>query len=366
LVLPSPAIAQSLAGLGFSTATCHFTMKETAGESVFLRRFSRDNHSIGTGLVMTTLLYSHPACLAHDTGFGHPECSKRLQAVMDALEGDEFATLERRLAPRASLDQIAAVHDRRYVEAVLAAIPEEGHVLLDGDTTASPGSGEAALRAAGALVAAIDAVIVGEAANAFCAVRPPGHHAESDQAMGFCLFNNVAIGAEHARRAHGLDRVAVIDFDVHHGNGTQHMFERDPKLFYGSTHQWPLYPGTGASEERGCGNIVNVPLPPGAGSAEFREAMSSQLLPALERFQPDLVIISAGFDAHASDPLAMLELVEADYAWVTKALAALAQRHCRGRLVSALEGGYDLDALSRSAAAHVRSLMKAGTDQGTA
>jgi acetoin utilization deacetylase AcuC-like enzyme len=315
---------------------------------------------------MTTLLYTHPACLDHDTGPGHPECSDRLRAVIGALEAEEFALLERRLAPRATLDQIAAVHDRRYVEAVLEAIPEQGQVLLDGDTTASPGSGEAALRAAGALIAAIDAVVAGEGANAFCAVRPPGHHAESDQAMGFCLFNNVAIGAEHARRAHGLDRIAVIDFDVHHGNGTQHMFERDPRLFYASTHQWPLYPGTGASEERGCGNIVNAPLPPGAGSAEFREAMTARVLPALERFQPDLIIISAGFDAHAADPLAMLELVEADYSWVTKALADLAAVHCGGRLVSALEGGYDLAALSRSAAAHVRGLMSAGANPRTA
>jgi acetoin utilization deacetylase AcuC-like enzyme len=315
---------------------------------------------------MTTLLYTHPACLDHDTGPGHPECSDRLRAVMAALEAEEFASLERRSAPRATLDQIAAVHDRRYVEAVLAAIPVEGHVLLDGDTTASPGSGEAALRAAGALVAAIDAVMAGEAANAFCAVRPPGHHAESDQAMGFCLFNNVAIGAEHARQAHGLERVAVIDFDVHHGNGTQHMFERDPGLFYASTHQWPLYPGTGSAEERGCGNIVNAPLPPGASSAEFRDAMSQRVLPALGRFRPELLIISAGFDAHAADPLAMLELVEADYAWITKLLAELAQIHCQGRLVSALEGGYDLAALSRSAAAHVRSLMEAGETEGTA
>jgi len=314
---------------------------------------------------MTTLLYTHPACLDHDTGPGHPECSDRLRAVIGALEAEEFALLERRLAPRATLDQIAAVHDRRYVEAVLEAIPADGYVLLDGDTTASPGSGEAALRAAGALVAAVDAVIGGEADNAFCAVRPPGHHAESSQAMGFCLFNNVAIGAEHARRAHGLERVAVIDFDVHHGNGTQHMFERDAGLFYASTHQWPLYPGTGAPEERGLGNIVNAPLPPGAGSAEFREAMTETVLPALDRFGPELVLVSAGFDAHAADPLAMLELVETDYAWVTRALAELARTHCGGRLVSALEGGYDLAALALSAAAHVRSLMDAISNRGT-
>jgi acetoin utilization deacetylase AcuC-like enzyme len=310
---------------------------------------------------MATLFLTHPACLEHDTGPGHPECADRLRAVIGALETEAFALLDRRLAPLATREQIARVHDEDYIDSVFASIPDQGYVPLDGDTIVSPGSGEAALRAAGALVAAVDAVIAGEADNAFCAVRPPGHHAEIDQAMGFCVFNNVAIGALQAREEHGLERIAVVDFDVHHGNGTQHMFEDDPGLFYASTHQWPLYPGTGAREERGCGNIVNAPLPPMAGSADFRLAMAEEVLPALDRFRPELVIISAGFDAHAADPLAMLELVEADYAWVTNALADLARTHCDGRLVSALEGGYDLTALAASAAAHVRALMAAGT-----
>jgi acetoin utilization deacetylase AcuC-like enzyme len=310
---------------------------------------------------MATLFLTHPACLEHDTGPGHPECADRLRAVIGALETEAFALLDRRLAPLATREQIARVHDEDYIDSVFASIPDQGYVPLDGDTIVSPGSGEAALRAAGALVAAVDAVIAGEADNAFCAVRPPGHHAEIDQAMGFCVFNNVAIGALQAREEHGLERIAVVDFDVHHGNGTQHMFEDDPGLFYASTHQWPLYPGTGAREERGCGNIVNAPLPPMAGSADFRLAIAEEVLPALDRFRPELVIISAGFDAHAADPLAMLELVEADYAWVTNALADLARTHCDGRLVSALEGGYDLTALAASAAAHVRALMAAGT-----
>ncbi|MFZ5789240.1 MAG: histone deacetylase family protein [Pseudomonadota bacterium] len=310
---------------------------------------------------MATLLFTHPACLDHDTGPGHPECADRLRAIIGALETEAFALLERRLAPLATREQIARVHDEDYIDSVFASIPDQDYALLDGDTVVSPGSGEAALRAAGALVAAVDAVIAGEADNAFCAVRPPGHHAEVDQAMGFCVFNNVAIGALQAREEHGLERIAVVDFDVHHGNGTQHMFEDDPGLFYASTHQWPLYPGTGAREERGCGNIVNAPLPPMAGSADFRLAMAEEVLPALDRFRPELVIISAGFDAHAADPLAMLELVEADYAWVTNALVDLARTHCDGRLVSALEGGYNLAALAASAAAHVRALMHAGT-----
>ena len=215
------------------------------------------------------------------------------------------------------------------------------------------------MRAAGAVVAAIDAVLAGEGTNAFCAVRPPGHHAERDRAMGFCLFNNIAVGAHHARAAHGMERVAAIDFDVHHGNGTQDIFWSDRTLFYASTHQSPLYPGTGARNERGVGNIVNAPLRPGTGSQEFRAAMRDLILPALDSFAPDLVLISAGFDAHRADPLAGLEFVEADFAWITEQLVELAARHCNGRIVSSLEGGYDLGALSRSAAAHVGALMNA-------
>jgi acetoin utilization deacetylase AcuC-like enzyme len=308
---------------------------------------------------MATILFTHEACFAHDTGRHHPESPARLEAVLDGLSGPAFAALDRRSAPLAELDDLARAHARRFVDALLGAIPKEGHGAIDADTIVSPGSGEAALRAAGAVCAAVDAVCAGEARNAFCAVRPPGHHAEIARAMGFCLFNNIAVGARRARAVHGLGRVAAIDFDVHHGNGTQAIFEADASLFYGSTHQFPLYPGTGAREERGVGNIVNAPLRPNAGSAEFRAAMSDIVLPALDAFRPELVMISAGFDAHRADPLAELNLVEADFAWATERLAELAGRHAKGRVVSSLEGGYDLDALAASAAAHVAALMAA-------
>jgi len=308
---------------------------------------------------MTTLLVTHEACFGHDPGRGHPESPARLKAVLSALEAPAFAGLERRIAPLAEIEQIARVHARLYVERVLQAIPSSGYVGFDPDTIASSGSGEAALRAAGAVTAAVDAVVAGEARNAFCAVRPPGHHAEAGRAMGFCLFNNVAVGAEQARKVHNLARIAVVDFDVHHGNGTQHMFQRDADLFYASTHQWPFYPGTGAADETGVGNIVNVPLAPMSGSPEFRAAMTEIVLPALRRFRPDLLLVSAGFDAHADDPLASLRLGEADFEWVTRALVAVADECCGGRVVSTLEGGYDLPALAASAAAHVRALMSA-------
>ncbi|MFQ5954979.1 MAG: histone deacetylase family protein [Kiloniellales bacterium] len=308
---------------------------------------------------MTTVLFTHPACLDHDTGSRHPEHPGRLQAVLEALEAEAFTALKRRQAPRAEIAQIARVHAADYIQAVLDAVPAEGRVHLDPDTVVSASSGEAALRAAGAVCAAVDAVVSGEASNAFCAVRPPGHHAERARAMGFCLFNNVAVGAEQAREAHRLKRVAVMDFDVHHGNGTQHSFEDDADLMYASTHQWPFYPGTGAAQERGVGNIVNVPLPAMAGSLEFRQAMTRTVLPAIEAFGPDLVMISAGFDAHAADPLAALRLEVSDFGWATAELARLAGRHCSGRLVSTLEGGYDLPALASSAAAHVQALMAA-------
>ncbi|HEY0527117.1 MAG TPA: histone deacetylase family protein [Stellaceae bacterium] len=306
---------------------------------------------------MTTILYTHKACLQHDPGSYHPESPARLRAVLDALAAPEFAALERREAPLADIEDIARVHPRPYIERVLAAVPKTGHAGLDADTVLSPGSGEAALRGAGAACAAVDAVIAGEADNAFCATRPPGHHAEPTRAMGFCLFNNVAIAALRARQVHGLERVAVVDFDVHHGNGTQAMFEDDAQLFYGSTHQSPLYPGTGARAETGVGNIVNVPLRPMSGSAEFRHAMTAVILPALDDFRPDLVIVSAGFDGHRRDPLAQLDLTDGDYAWITRKLRDCADTYAQGRLVSALEGGYDLEALASSAAAHVRTLM---------
>ena len=308
---------------------------------------------------MTTALFTHSACLGHDTGPGHPERIERLEAIAEALAAPRFDELDRREAPRAGHADLLRVHPAAHVDHVLASVPAEGYGALDADTMVSPGSGEAALRAAGAVVAAIDAVMGGEVGNAFCAVRPPGHHAEADRAMGFCLFNNVAVGAHHARAKHGIRRVAVVDFDVHHGNGTQHIFERDAALFYASTHQMPLYPGTGAEDEQGVGNICNAPLPPRAGSDLFRKAMERRVLPALEAFAPELLIVSAGFDAHEADPLAELMLTEADYAWATDALVDVAKKHCLGRLVSALEGGYNLDALARSAAIHVERLMAA-------
>ncbi len=306
---------------------------------------------------MTTLLYTHPACLEHDPGHYHPESPARLRAVLEALAAPEFARLDRRSAPEAAIDEIARVHPRRFVERLLAAVPREGHRGIDADTVLCPASGRAALHAAGAVVAAVDAVAAGEGNNAFCAVRPPGHHAEPQRSMGFCLFNNVAIGAHRARAAHDLSRVAVVDFDVHHGNGTQACFAADAGFFYGSTHQSPLYPGTGARSETGIGNIVNVPLPPGAGSRQFRLGFSDAILPALDAFRPEMLLISAGFDAHRDDPLAQLRLDESDYMWATEQLLELARQHAAGRVVSTLEGGYDLAALGRSAAAHVRVLL---------
>src|SRR5246127_4060241 len=280
---------------------------------------------------MTTFLYTHPACLEHDPGRHHPEGPARLRAVLDALADPEFARLERREAPEAALEDLVAVHPRAHVDRVLRAVPKSGHVGIDADTILSPASGGAALRAAGAVVAAVDAVVAREAENAFCAVRPPGHHAEPQRAMGFCLFNNAAIGALRAREVHGLARVAVVDFDVHHGNGTQAAFEADETLFYASTHQFPLYPGTGSASETGVGNVVNVPLRPMAGSSHFRFGMSERILPALDAFRPELVLVSAGFDAHRRDPLAQLMLEEADYAWVTEKLLEVAYTHAEGR-----------------------------------
>jgi acetoin utilization deacetylase AcuC-like enzyme len=309
---------------------------------------------------MTTALFTHSACLYHETPPGHPESSDRLRAVLHALEGEAFQYLAREEAPPAAREELARVHPTFYVDAVLNAVPETGYASLDPDTHVSSGSGEAALRAAGALVAAVDRVMAGKVKNAFCAVRPPGHHAEPTRAMGFCLFNNVAIGALHARARHGLKRIAVVDFDVHHGNGTQVMFEEDEDLFFASSHQMPLYPGTGRAQERGrAHNILNAPLDPGAGSHEFRQAWDNTILPALDAFRPDFVLISAGFDAHRRDPLANLNLTEADFAWATEKVCAVARARCAGRVVSTLEGGYDLKALADSSVAHVKALMAA-------
>lgn len=307
---------------------------------------------------MTVALITHPACLEHDTGPWHPERPDRLRRVLQALEHPHFSTLLRDLAPLATEEQLLRVHPPEYVQGILSVSPEPGQrVALDADTIMSTGSREAALRAAGGAVMAVDAVMEGWAKQVFVAARPPGHHAERDRPMGFCLFANAAIAARHAQARWGLSRVAVVDFDVHHGNGTQDIFQADPTLFYASSHQYPCYPGTGSAEERGVGNIVNAPLPPGSGSAAFREAWEVLILPALEAFQPELLVISAGFDAHKADPLAQLRLEASDFAWLTGELMRLARAQCQGRVVSLLEGGYDLDALAESAAAHVRALM---------
>jgi acetoin utilization deacetylase AcuC-like enzyme len=308
---------------------------------------------------MTTVLYTHPVCIEHETGRHHPERPDRLRYVLAGLDAPEFSTLDRKDAPLATADDVALAHPKDHVADVLGSVPATGLAMIDADTVVSPKSGEAALRAVGAILAAVDDVFEGRARNGFCATRPPGHHAEAAQSMGFCLFNNVVIAAHHARRKHGIRRIAVMDFDVHHGNGTQHLFQSDRDLFYGSTHQMPLYPGTGAVSERGVGNIVNAPLRPGAGSDEFRSAMTEIILPAITTFDPELLLISAGFDAHRDDPLGGLGLVEEDYAWATAELCRVADECCDGRVVSTLEGGYDLEALRDSAAAHVAALMAA-------
>ena len=307
---------------------------------------------------MAVAVVTHDACLQHDPGPGHPERIDRLRSVLAALDAPEFAYLLREDAPPASAEAIVAVHQRGYVETLLALdVPAGEHVALDGDTILSAGSIEAALHAAGGAVRGVDLVMERRADAAFVAVRPPGHHAEPDRGMGFCLFNNVAIAAHRARSHWGLSRIAVADFDVHHGNGTQAAFWDDPDLFFASSHQSPFYPGSGAREERGAAsNIANAPLPAGAGSSEFRAVWRRELLPAIDAFGPELLLISAGFDADARDPLAQMLLETHDYAWLTRELLELARAHCGGRIVSLLEGGYDLTALGQGAAAHVRAL----------
>jgi acetoin utilization deacetylase AcuC-like enzyme len=299
-------------------------------------------------------VFTHAACLAHDTGPGHAERPQRLGAVIEALR-EGFDDIDWREAPRASRGQLLRVHDEALLDAVLESRSSQ-RIALDPDTVLSPASAEAALRAAGAAVAAVDAVMSGEAATVFCAVRPPGHHATRAAPMGFCLFNNAAVGAAHALDRHGLARVSIVDFDVHHGNGTQDIFEAEPRVQYLSSHQSPLYPETGHAHERGVGNVLNAPLPPGTGSRGFRAAWEDLLLPALDAFRPQLLLVSAGFDAHWRDPLAQLQLDADDYAWLTGELRRLADRHAAGRLVSTLEGGYDLQALRECSAAHVAAL----------
>ena len=309
---------------------------------------------------MRVALFTHGDCLGHDTGPGHPECADRLRVVLRVLEHPDFASLLREAAPLATAEQLRRVHGRDHVERILAMQDGLATPLhLDEDTVVGPGSVSAALRAAGGAVAAVDAVMEGWARAAFVAVRPPGHHAEPARAMGFCLFNSVAVATQWARDRWGLRRVAVVDFDVHHGNGTQAMFAADPDLFYASSHQWPCYPGTGEEAERGvAGNVVNAVLAPGADGAAFRAAWDGRLLPALEAFAPELLILSAGFDAHRADPLAQVRAEVDDFDWLTGRLMDVAERHCRARLVSVLEGGYDLGALAACSGAHVRRLMQ--------
>ncbi len=310
---------------------------------------------------MTTVLLSSAGCLAHDTPPAHPECADRLRAVLRALEAEPFQYLVRAEATPASLEALKRVHSRDLVDAILGPWAQRARAevffSIDADTVMSAGTAEAAQLAAGAVIDAVDLVISAKARNAFCAVRPPGHLATADQAMGFCLFNNIAVAAAHALHEHQLKRVAIADFDVHHGNGTQAIFERDPRVLFVSSHQSPLYPETGGEDECGVGNIVNGTLPAGSGSHAFRELWHERLLPRMHAFRPQLVLVSAGFDAHRSDPLADLRLGTEDYAWITERLVSVARKHAGGRLVSTLEGGYDLTALAASVAAHVTALQ---------
>ena len=308
---------------------------------------------------MATLFITHPACLNHLTPPGHPERPDRLRAIERVFASDKFQGLVRADAPAADFDTIALCHPMDYVTALRDASPTSGLVQIDADTSMSPGSFEAALRAAGGGVYAVDEVMAGRISNAFVATRPPGHHTETARPMGFCLFNNAAIAARYAQKRYGIDRAAVVDFDVHHGNGSQDIFWSDQTVMYCSTHQMPLYPGTGARSERGeHDTVVNAPLSPGDGGAKFREAFESVILPRLRDFRPELIVISAGFDAHQRDPLANLNLVEADFLWATQKIMEVAQASANGRVVSMLEGGYDLEGLSNSAAAHVSALMQ--------
>ncbi|PZX39415.1 acetoin utilization deacetylase AcuC-like enzyme [Roseinatronobacter thiooxidans] len=310
---------------------------------------------------MTTAYLTHPDALAHETPAGHPEQIARITAIHAALDTPEFAGLMRLDAPLAHDAQLLLCHPEQYVTRIRQAIPAAGIYQLDADTHVSHGSLNAALRGVGGACHAVDLVMQDRAQNAFVGMRPPGHHAERATPMGFCLFGTVAIAARHALEHHGLQRVAVVDFDVHHGNGTQDLLWDEQRAFFVSSHQMPLWPGTGKTDERGAfGNVMNIPLPPGTDGAKFRQIYEDMVLPQLDRFAPELVLVSAGFDAHRDDPLAQLDLLEDDFAWVTGALCDIAVRHCSGRLVSVLEGGYDLEALSRSVAAHIRVLMEKG------
>lgn len=306
---------------------------------------------------MATALITHRACFDHVTPPGHPEQVARLDAVLGALDGMDLVRAD---APMAASDDLLRCHPKAHLGAIEAATPSEGWRSLDADTHMSAGTLEAAYRAAGGVVRAVDMVMAGEVANAFAAVRPPGHHAERETAMGFCFFGSVAVAAKHALEFHGLKRVAIVDFDVHHGNGTQDLVEEDARVLFVSSHQMPLWPGTGAAHETGVGNVLNVPLPEGAGSKAFRAAYEAQVFPRIAAFKPELLLISAGFDAHTDDPLAGMMLRTEDYTWITGKLCDLADEHCGGRVVSALEGGYDLEALGASARTHVEVLKERG------
>ena len=307
-----------------------------------------------------TLLLTHPAFLDHQTPPGHPERADRLRAVNQVLARESYARLERGEAPMGDLDLVTLCHNEHYVEELRHIAPASGIVYIDGDTSMSPGTWEAVMRGVGGAVAATDAVMSGTHNNAFVAVRPPGHHAEINKSMGFCFFDNAAIAARHAQRKYGIGRAAIVDFDVHHGNGTQDIFWADPTVMYCSTHQMPLFPGTGAAGERGeHDTIVNAPLASEDGGAKFRAAFENVILPQLRKFSPELIIVSAGFDGHYRDPLASLNLQAEDFGWVTHQLLDVAETTAGGRLVSVLEGGYDLQGLQESVAAHVTALMGA-------
>lgn len=306
---------------------------------------------------MVTGLLTHEACFGHVTPPGHPEQVARLDAVLNGLASLD---LKRISAPLAADDDLLRCHPKAYLDDIRAAAPSSGTIALDADTHMSSGSLEAAYRAVGAAIAAVDRVMEGAIANAFCAIRPPGHHAETAKAMGFCIFGSVAIAAKHALDFHGLSRVAIVDFDVHHGNGTQDLVENDPRILFCSSHQMPLYPGTGAASETGSGNVLNLPFGEGAGSVDFRRAYMDTILPRIDAFRPEILLISAGFDAHCDDPLAGMNLEADDFAWITQRLCDLAEVHCNGRVVSCLEGGYDLEALGQSVRAHVAILEERG------
>lgn len=307
---------------------------------------------------MTTTLITHPDCLGHITPTGHPEQVARLDAILGALESFDLLRVS---APMAAEDDILRVHPKSYLDRIRQEAPETGFRQLDPDTFMSPGSLAAAFRAVGAVVKGVDLVLTGAAANAYAAVRPPGHHAERETAMGFCLFGNVAIGAKHALDHHGLDRVAIVDFDVHHGNGTQDLLQDDPRVLFISSHEMPLYPGTGDPSDTGeHDNVMNIALHSGTDGKTFRKIYESRVFPRIDAFAPQLILVSAGFDAHAADPLAGINLYTDDFAWVTERICDMAEKHCAGRVVSAQEGGYDLEALAESAAAHVKVLEERG------